>query len=112
MARKINTVERKRIQDEITNVEHELHNLVLKLENKPEWSLGEGDPSVHEWEMNFALKREVERRLHSLQAALQKVGSASYAICEGCGKPIDPERLAILPEATRCVDCARKKMIR
>ncbi|MCA1553796.1 MAG: TraR/DksA C4-type zinc finger protein [Chloroflexi bacterium] len=33
-------------------------------------------------------------------------------MCESCGKPIDPERLAILPETTRCVDCARKKVTR
>jgi len=103
--------ERRRIHEEIANVEHELHNLNVKLENKPEWSLGEGDPSVHEWEMNFSLKKEVEHRLRSLQSALEHLEQGSYAICEVCGKPINPERLAILPETTRCIDCARKKTL-
>lgn len=109
MDTKAKRAERRRIQEEIASVEHELHNLDLKLENKPEWSLGEGDPSIHEWELNYSLRKDVERRLHSLQTALDKLEHGSYAICEVCGKPIDPERLAILPETTRCVDCARKK---
>jgi DnaK suppressor protein len=28
-----------------------------------------------------------------------------YGICERCGKPIDPARLATLPETTLCVKC-------
>ncbi len=112
MTSKVQQAERRRIEAEIATVKEELARLIEKLENKPEWSLGEGDPSLQEWEMNYALKKDVERRLKSLQAALQKVERGSYAICEICGKPIDPERLAILPETTRCVDCARKKLWR
>ena len=29
--------------------------------------------------------------------------------CEICGKLIPPERLKIIPETRRCVDCARAK---
>ncbi len=29
------------------------------------------------------------------------------ATCKGCGRPIPPERLEALPEATRCVECVR-----
>ncbi len=110
MANQIKQSERRRIEDEMAAVRAELDRLAVKLENKPEWSLGEGDPAVQEWEMNFALKQEAEHRLKSLQAALQKLEKGSYAICEVCGQPIDPERLAILPETTRCVKCARKKL--
>ena len=79
--------ERRRIDEEIAAVHAELDRLVVKLENKPEWSLGEGDPAVQEWEMNFALKQEVEHRLKSLQTALQKLDQGLYAICEVCGQP-------------------------
>lgn len=105
----VKQVERERIEHEITEVQHELEHLRAKLENKPEWTLGAGDPSVQEWEMNYSLKQEADRRLKSLQAALEKLERGRYAICEVCGRPIDPERLAILPETTRCVVCARKK---
>ena len=30
-------------------------------------------------------------------------------LCDICGKAINPERLAILPNTRRCVDCAREK---
>ena len=101
--------ERDRIEQELASVQTELDHLLEKLENKPEWTLGEGDPSLQEWEMNYALKQEVEHRLKSLRTALDKLEHGKYAICEVCGKPIDPERLAILPETTRCVSCARRK---
>ena len=110
MANNTREFEKRRIEEEMAMVRAELQRLVIKLENKPEWSLGEGDPTVQEWELNYELKKEAERRLRSLEAALQKLARGSYAICEICGKPIDPERLAILPETTRCVDCARKKL--
>lgn len=29
--------------------------------------------------------------------------------CAGCGRPIAPERLAAIPEATRCVACQRRE---
>jgi RNA polymerase-binding transcription factor DksA len=106
----IHPTERQRIEAEMGAVKAELMHLAEKLANKPEWTLGGGDPSIQEWEMNFALKQEAEHRLKSLQAALQKLESGSYAICEVCKQPIDPERLAILPETTRCVECARKKL--
>ena len=109
MANKTHQPEQRRIEEEIAIVKAELQRLYAKLENKPAWSLGDGDPTVQEWELNFELKKETEYRLKSLETALQKLQHGSYAICESCGKPIDPERLAILPETTRCVDCARKK---
>ena len=28
--------------------------------------------------------------------------------CEDCGKQIPPQRLRVVPTATRCVDCQRK----
>lgn len=32
-----------------------------------------------------------------------------YRLCEICGNEIAPERLEILPDTQRCVDCAREK---
>jgi RNA polymerase-binding transcription factor DksA len=38
--------------------------------------------------------------------ALRRVESGTYGICERCGQPIAPERLAVRPFARYCVTCA------
>jgi RNA polymerase-binding transcription factor DksA len=38
-------------------------------------------------------------------AALVRVESGTYGICENCGRPIDGERLAALPSARLCLSC-------
>lgn len=53
-----------------------------------------------------ALVRDAERRLSDLETALTRVDAGEYGICERCGRPIDPERLAVRPTARSCVPCA------
>ena len=52
----------------------------------------------------FSLERKVESIDHAIERA-QQIG---YGICEECGKPIEPERLEIFPETTLCIYCKRK----
>jgi RNA polymerase-binding transcription factor DksA len=56
-----------------------------------------------------ALKREVDRRLIQIRKALTQIKIGRYGICEKCGKMIDTDRLMVMPEATVCVDCEKKK---
>lgn len=53
-----------------------------------------------------ALARQAERHLEDLDAALTRAVAGEYGICQRCGQPIDPERLAIRPMARTCVPCA------
>jgi DnaK suppressor protein len=39
--------------------------------------------------------------------ALAKLQDGTYGCCDVCGKPINPKRLAALPESTLCIDHAR-----
>ena len=52
----------------------------------------------------FALERKIESIDHAIQQA-QKIG---YGICEKCGQKIEPERLEIFPETTLCIRCKRE----
>jgi len=56
-----------------------------------------------------ALKREVERKLIQIRKALTRIKIGKYGICEKCGKMIDTDRLMIMPEATVCAACEKKK---
>jgi DnaK suppressor protein len=39
--------------------------------------------------------------------ALAKLEEGTYGVCDRCGRPIAPPRLAAAPESARCIDCAR-----
>jgi len=41
--------------------------------------------------------------------ALEQIAAGSYGRCEDCSRPIEPDRLRVLPEATRCVSCERRR---
>lgn len=45
-------------------------------------------------------------RLDRIERALVRLKEGRYGICASCGEPIEKERLAALPYALECVDCA------
>lgn len=56
-----------------------------------------------------ALKREVDRKLIQIRKALTSIKIGKYGICEKCGQMIDTDRLMVMPEATVCINCEKKK---
>ncbi len=42
-----------------------------------------------------------------IRTALEKIENGSYGECMTCGEEIDPKRLAVLPYATQCINCAK-----
>lgn len=51
----------------------------------------------------------VNKQLVQLRKALTRIKIGKYGICEKCGKMIDTDRLAIKPETTFCIDCAKEQ---
>jgi DnaK suppressor protein len=100
---------KERLQQELNETQAEIARLEERLEGKGDYGLGKGDPSIYEWEMCLALKQRAENKARSLEVALRKAEEGDYGICEVCGEPIDPARLAILPHTKRCINCAQKK---
>jgi DnaK suppressor protein len=62
-----------------------------------------------ELENRMALEKRVLDQLADIDKALEKFKKGSYGTCESCGKPIDPNRLEALPQATLCMDCKAKQ---
>ncbi len=54
-----------------------------------------------------AIGNETTQSIRVIQAALSRIDDGSYGFCDTCGKDIGEARLAAVPEATRCVDCAK-----
>jgi DnaK suppressor protein len=99
--------ERERLQIELEKAQAELDQLNKLLEHKADYAIGEGDPAIYDWEFNLAQRRRAERKVKSIQEALQKIGEGTYGMCERCHGEIDPERLKILPHTTLCIECAK-----
>lgn len=47
------------------------------------------------------------RELEAIEAALARIAEGSYGTCARCGAEIAPERLAAVPTAAVCRDCAQ-----
>jgi len=54
-------------------------------------------------QLDVSGKLEIEQ----IDLALTKITIGEYGVCESCGDDISPKRLAVLPWARLCVDCAR-----
>ena len=52
------------------------------------------------------LLEQARCRLAELDDAAGRLQRGVYGVCEQCGEPIAPARLAAQPAARRCIDCA------
>jgi RNA polymerase-binding transcription factor DksA len=102
-------VEVARLEHELAEAKEKLATVEGWLSERPDFGLGQGGTMVYEWEMNLAERERLQEKLASLENALDKSRAGRYGICEVCGQPINPERLEILPDTRRCVNCASLK---
>lgn len=56
-----------------------------------------------------AIKAELNSKARQIKKALEMVKKGKYGICEDCESMIDTDRLAIFPEATKCIKCEKKR---
>lgn len=71
--------------------------------------VGEGTSMAVDRLSQVAVHDKLQTTLADVERALQKVREGSYGRCDGCGEPINKERLEALPWAVLCVkDAARR----
>jgi DnaK suppressor protein len=86
----------------------ELEHLRIELRNLAEPSADEADVDAYEREKIWALVQTMQRKLKSLEQAIELTRSGAYGVCQSCGDRIDPARLDILPTATLCLKCQQE----
>jgi RNA polymerase-binding transcription factor DksA len=69
----------------------------------------EGATIAFERAQVIALLVAARQRLADLDDALARHAAGGYGVCEVCGRPIPPERLAVRPDARTCVACAGRR---
>jgi RNA polymerase-binding transcription factor len=67
----------------------------------------EGATLAYERQHVAALAEAARASLAEIDAALARLADGSYGICQACGRPISPQRLAARPAARACVGCPR-----
>src|ERR671935_736380 len=60
-------------------------------------------------EIDYTLEDNALHVLRAIDAALKRIDDGTYGTCERCGRPIEPERLEMLPYATLCIDDKRRE---
>ncbi len=55
---------------------------------------------------NEALESVHKAEAEQVRAALHRIDAGTYGTCDNCGAGIAPARLAVQPDATRCINCA------
>jgi RNA polymerase-binding transcription factor len=72
-------------------------------------SEGDAAPREEPWVAHVLMKMTDAdlRTLESVVRALRRLDAGTYGMCCTCDEPIEPARLAAIPEAAECVDCVR-----
>jgi len=73
-------------------------------ERDPEFE--EGAQSEHEQDMLAQMSETQRREIAQIDAAIARIDAGEYGICRDCGAEIDPRRLAAVPYALLCTECA------
>lgn len=69
----------------------------------------EGSTIAFERQQLVSLLDRAEHSRRDALRALEQLDAGTYGICATCSEAIAPERLEARPEATECIDCARRR---
>jgi DnaK suppressor protein len=97
----------KALRRELKEIRGQIAALEANVEDKPEYGLGSGASGVTRWELDRAMLQRLKARAASLEEAMSQAGEDTYGTCDRCGRPIHPDRLAVLPDTRLCVRCAQ-----
>ena len=70
---------------------------------------GDMSQSLFTREMDATVEQTMEKRLESVDRALQKVEQGTYGICDDTGEPIPRGRLEAMPEAIYTVEAQQRR---
>ena len=96
------------LQERLDQLHRRIAALERNIQDKPDYGFGKGDPRVTRWELSLALLKQLRERATSTEQALARIRRGTYGVCERCGSAIDPQRMAALPDAKLCIQCARE----
>jgi RNA polymerase-binding transcription factor DksA len=105
-----NVLERERATylEQANSLQEEADQLVAEMEPGDiqfDEESGEGGTVAVDRERDLTLSAQALEAVVEIEAALAKIGSGKYGVCEGCGELIPKPRLEALPYARLCMVC-------
>ena len=97
--------EKQRLLDELEQLSEAGRPTEERREGSPFGKREEEATESLELERRLALEQGIKAQLADIENALAKIEAGKYGRCEVCGKPIEPARLEVLPQARRCMNC-------
>jgi RNA polymerase-binding transcription factor len=70
---------------------------------------GDMSQSLFTREMDSTVEQTMEKRLQSVERALQKIEEGTYGVCDDTGEPIPKGRLEAVPEAIYTVEAQQRR---
>ncbi len=64
---------------------------------------------IEDDDMLDSLEESSIKEIEAIRAALSRIEAGAYGVCGACGANIDPKRLAALPYAAVCIQCAEPR---
>ncbi len=97
--------EHKRLVEELSQLSTNASSTDERREGSPFGKREEEATETLELEKRLALENRIRQEMAKVEHALEKIEKGTYGLCDKCGKPIDPQRLEALPQASVCVNC-------
>ena len=94
------------LEDRLQSLQSRLSQLKIDVTQPHSGDSAEQAQERENDEVADALGNETARSIGLISAALARIESGTYGMCESCGQSIDEARLQAMPQAPRCLDCA------
>ncbi len=99
---------RQRLIDEVNSAEESLREDINSPGTTSNLPTHPADHDSTGLDEQLAIVANEEQLLEEVEAALARIEAGSFGKCVDCNKPIDAQRLAAIPYAARCIDCAKR----
>ena len=96
-------------KQEISHLLSEFNNDTKQVETGIAQDVGDKAESSYTKEFLLSLSDTERRQLLMIDAALKRIESSDFGVCQACQKVIKKKRLNAVPWAPLCIECQQKE---
>lgn len=97
---------KKQLEESLKNLEAKVEEIEDNLRTPRSGSWEDRATEIEDDDVLDALEESAIKEIREIRAALQRIEDGTYDTCKSCGGEIDQKRLAALPYAAECIQCA------